>query len=450
MRNIHSFSDDEVELLRKNPFTYRVTSQRIAFSADFKHLFWQKIQHGISPEQAVSDLGYDPTMLGSKRIHGILQRIRSQAHSGIEFYSGYPRVRQSHTSTVRKSDSRDLKNEVLYLRLERNLLITNFKLGKIQKIEELIQGKTSSKFEIIHKISATSSCNISITHLCNIAGVSRSGYYNWLSSQTSRDMREKKDQEDFELILQAYKFRGYDKGARMIHMRLLHMTPPVVMNVKKIRRLMNKYNLHCPIRKADPYRNVLHSASSAEDTSNILKREFTLHGVRKVLLTDITYIPFNNKFAYLSTVLDAYTRQCLSYTISDSLEMDLVLDTVLQLIQKHGISLDADTLIHSDRGSHYTSCKFNQIIANSNIRQSMSRKGNCWDNAPQESFFSHMKHEINLTECLNYEEVKNRISDWIDYYNKDRYQWRLAKLSPDEYYQYITTGNYPIHPANTK
>ena len=178
--------------------------------------------------------------------------------------------------------------------------------------------------------------------------------------------------------------------------------------------------------------------------SNILNREFTLHGARKVLLTDITYIPYNGTFAYLSTILDAFTRQCLAHVLSNSLEVDFVLETVNQLVEKHGITLDSETLIHSDQGCHYTSYKFIQIVTDSNLRRSMSRRGNCWDNAPQESFFGHMKDEIDLTQCKTFYQVQDLIENWIDYYNKDRYQWQLAKLSPDEYYQYITTGIYPL------
>ena len=85
------------------------------------------------------------------------------------------------------------------------------------------------------------------------AGVSRSGYYNWLHSADARKKKEAADLEDFQQILDAYRLRGYDKGARGIQMRLLHLTPPVVMNIKKIRRLMNKYGLFCPVRKSNPY-----------------------------------------------------------------------------------------------------------------------------------------------------------------------------------------------------
>lgn len=142
--------------------------------------------------------------------------------------------------------------------------------------------------------------------------------------------------------------------------------------------------------------------------------------------------------------MDAYTKQILSYVLSDSLEMDFVLETVEKLVKNHGTELTKETLIHSDQGCHYTSIRFIQLVNDKELRQSMSRKGNCWDNAPQESFFGHMKDEIDISECIKYREVKAIIDDWMDYYNSERYQWQLGKLSPDEYYGYITTGIYPL------
>ena len=169
-----------------------------------------------------------------------------------------------------------------------------------------------------------------------------------------------------------------------------------------------------------------------------------------VLLTDITYIPYNNTRCYLSVILDAFTKEVLSYVLSTSLEVDFVLETVNILIEKHGISLSTETLIHSDQGCHYTSYSFIQILKDKQLRQSMSRKGNCWDNSPQESFFGHMKDEIDLSKCKTFNDVKVIIDDWIEYYNNERYQWNLAKLSPVEYYKYVKTGEYPLKTGKSK
>ena len=80
----------------------------------------------------------------------------------------------------------------------------------------------------------------------------------------------------------------------------------------------------------------------------------------------------------------------------------------------------------------------------------MSRKANCWDNAPQESFFGHMKDEIDVSNCKSYHKVKEVIDDWMDYYNNERYQWQLQKLSPNEYDEFLKTGNYPLTPGKKK
>ena len=305
---------------------------------------------------------------------------------------------------------------------------------------------SANKFEIIHETINKANNTLPVTMLCEIAGVSRSGYYNWVASKEKRIEKEEQDRADFELILAAYTHRGYDKGAQGIYMRLLHMEPPVVMNVKKIRRLMKKYGLICEIRKANPYRRMAKAIKTNNVADNLVKRQFEAYGPRMVLLTDITYIPYRGIFAYLSTIIDAFTKQILSYVLSESLEVDFVLETVNQMVEKHGMALTTETIIHSDQGCHYTSCSFIQLVKDKGLRQSMSRRGNCWDNAPQESFFGGMKDHIKnkLKLCETFNEVKEIIDDWVDYYNNERYQWRLAKLSPNEYYDYIITGEYPL------
>lgn len=306
--------------------------------------------------------------------------------------------------------------------------------------------KPHAKYAVIHEIMSQEGNLQNVRELCRIAGVSLSGYYNWLASEDKRNEKEANDRKNFDLILEAYNFRGYNKGIRGIHMRLLHMNPPVLMNTKKIQRLMRKYNLKCPIRKANPYRRMTKEMRTDMIADNILNREFKEHGPRKVLLTDITYIPYCGVFCYLSVILDAYTKQILAYVLSPSLELNFVLETVNLLICNHGISLDAETLIHSDQGCHYTSKKFKQIVLDANLQQSMSRRGNCWDNAPQESFFGHMKDEIghSMTQVTSFEEAKALVDDWMDYYNNDRGQWLLAKLSPNEFYEYCNSGVYPL------
>ena len=269
---------------------------------------------------------------------------------------------------------------------------------------------SSCIFEIIYNTMQQSHNTMSIKTLCAMAGVSRSGYYAWLNAAPARAQREQQDREDFEQILTAYKMHGYSKGAKGIYMALLHMDPPVVMNLKKIRRLMDKFNLSCPYRGPNPYRRMAKALKTSSVADNLLQREFEAYGPRIVLLTDITYLPYNGTFAYLSTVLDAFTKQILSYVLSPSLEVDFVLETINKLVEYHGVSLQAETIIHSDQGCHYT--------------------------------------KPELAECTSFADVQVIIDNYIDYYNNRRYQWHLARLSPNEFYKFVTTGNYPLDIPN--
>lgn len=298
---------------------------------------------------------------------------------------------------------------------------------------------TIEKFKLIQEMTDRDNNLLNITWLCDIAGVSRSGYYNWIKNKEKREEKDQNDKKDFDLILEAYRHRGYKKGAKSIHMYLLHKGTK--MNVKKIRRIMKKFGLFCPIRKANPYRRMAKALKTDTIADNVVNRNFEQEP-RKVILTDITYLTYKGKRAYLSVMKDGFTKEILSYVLSESLEVDFVLKTVELLIKNHGETLKTETLIHSDQGCHYTSIAFRELLKNEKLRQSMSRKGNCWDNAPQESFFGHMKDEIDITGCTTFKELKTVIDDYMDYYNKERYQWKLAKLSPVEYYRYVTTGEH--------
>lgn len=301
------------------------------------------------------------------------------------------------------------------------------------------------KFGIISEMMSKPDNRLNVKELCAIADVSRSGYYEWLKAEPLRRKREEQDRADFEQILAAYRFRGYDKGGRGIQMRLLRHDPPMRMNLKKVYRLMRKYGLKCPIRKANPYRRIMNALKENNYAKNILNREFKEHGERSILLTDITYLKRRDgQFSYLSAIMDAGTKEILAHVVSPSFELDFVLETVELLMRNHGSELKTDTLLHSDQGSHYTSHKFVELLKSSELRRSMSRRANCWDNAPQESFFGHMKEEIDLSDCETHEQIVAAINDWIDYYNNERYQWNLAKLAPTEYYRYVTTGEYPL------
>ena len=300
---------------------------------------------------------------------------------------------------------------------------------------------------MIYKLKLKNKEKLNIKWMCEISGVSRSGYYNYVKNLTSSKylLREEMDKADFELIMQAYKFKNRHKGARAIKMTLERQYG-IIMNLKKIRRLMRKFNLKCPIRKANPYRRMAKALKTNNYHDNKINREFYNGNPGEKLLTDITYIFYgpNKDVAYLSAIKDSVTTEILAYKLSISLEEQFVLDTVNQLITNNKVPITEKTTLHSDQGCHYTAIAYQKLLKDLNIIQSMSRRGNCWDNAPQESFFGHMKDELHLKECLDFDEVKQEIDDYMDYYNNYRYKWDLNKMTPVEYRIYLLEGGQPL------
>ena len=272
--------------------------------------------------------------------------------------------------------------------------------------------------------------------LCEISGVSRSGYYNFLVTEKNRNIKEIKDLEAKENIMKLFKKKKITKGSRQVKMNLEGKFS-IIYSRKKIQRIMRKYGIYCTIRRQNPYKRIAKATAEHSVVHNILQRGFKTEEVRKVLLTDITYLFYGKgKKAYLSTIKDAETNEIVSYYTSDSLDIELSLNVVRNLRRKR-ISLNKDVLIHSDQGSHYTSPKYQLLLKKQKITQSMSRRGNCWDNAPMESFFGHMKDEIELDTCKNIKDVKKVIEKYMKYYNNERYQWNLKKMTPVQYRNHL-------------
>lgn len=278
-----------------------------------------------------------------------------------------------------------------------------------------------------------------VSYLCNIVGVSRSGYYNYFSSK-SQDTRNKRDSKDAVLrdnILKAFNFKRRKKGARQIKMTLEGQFG-IVYNLKRIRRIMRKYEIICPIRKANPYRRMMKATKEHTVLPNLLNRNFKQNTPGKVLLTDITYLFYGNgKKAYLSTIKDGSTNEILAYNISDKMTLDIATNTVNKLINDGQVKLTKDAFIHSDQGVHYTSPKFQSLVKGCRLVQSMSRRGNCWDNAPQESFFGHLKDETYIKSCETLDELEREIKEYMLYYNNYRYQWNLKKMTPVQYRNHL-------------
>jgi transposase InsO family protein len=292
-------------------------------------------------------------------------------------------------------------------------------------------------FYLIEKTIREHQLKGSVTYLCKLAGVSRSGYYDWLKSALSRELREEKDELDIELIRHIFKSKKEKVGALQIKM-FLENDYLAVMNHKKIRRLMAKYNLVAKIRRTNPYRKMTRATQEHRTCPNILNREFSQEEPGKVLLTDITYIYYGNgQKAYLSCVKDGTTKEILAYYLSTSLKMDIVHKTLIKLEKAVNGHFHPEAILHSDQGFHYTHPEFQMKVKKLGLTQSMSRKGNCWDNAPMEGFFGHFKDLAEFKTCKSISEVKIEIDRVIEDYNNYRYQWGLMKMAPAQYRGYL-------------
>ena len=207
------------------------------------------------------------------------------------------------------------------------------------------------------------------------------------------------------------------------------------MNHKKIQRIMRKYGLTAMVRKKNPYKQMMKKSLEHRIFPNKLQREFHQILPFKVFCTDITYIPFLSRFAYLSVIKDIASGEVVAWNLSLSLEVTLVTETV------KNIQLDSyeNIMIHSDQGFHYTNPAYIEIVKELKMIQSMSCKGKCIDNAPIESFFGHMKDELDYKSCQSFEQLRLAINEYMRYYNHERKQWTKNKMTPVAYRNHLLT-----------
>jgi len=272
---------------------------------------------------------------------------------------------------------------------------------------------------------------------CEVAKVSRSGYYRWLKHCHEPE----KDHEDYLLIKEIFEKGKRKYGWRTIKMKL-KMDKKVVMNHKKIQRIMKKYRLRTKIRRVNPYRMIMKKSLEHRTFENLLNRQFTQDIPLKVFCTDITYLPYNHRMAYLSVVKDIATGEVMGWNLSQHIDMDIVMNTIEKMKAHPSFETVtfSDILIHSDQGVHYTHPEYIQAIKELGMVQSMSGKGNCIDNALIESFFGHFKDDMDYKDCKTFNELYSLTEQYMKYYNHERPQWDLKKMTPVMYRNHLLTA----------
>lgn len=277
--------------------------------------------------------------------------------------------------------------------------------------------RTIHKYEIIELLNNQYSLKI----LCKVANVSVSGFYSWKKRVVNNNNKEIENL--ISKIFFEYKGRI---GIRRIKMELERKYNQIV-NKKKIQRIKQKLGLKTQIRrKRNNYQGYLRSEKWCI-ADNILNRQFRQNSANRAYSTDVTYLITKNNRYYLSVVKDLCTKEIVAYNVSDKHDLALILGTLEQMPKQN------NAIMHSDRGGLYTSFQYIQKLKELNLIRSMSRSGNCLDNAPIESFFGHLKDEIEYKKCKTLDEIRAKIDAYMYYYNNSRYQWGLNKMTPLEY-----------------
>ena len=261
--------------------------------------------------------------------------------------------------------------------------------------------------------------------------MSRSGYYKWLRNLG----RPKKDKEDKIRITDLYTNLKGIYGYRRLKV-LYDQKYKKVINHKKIYRIMKELGLRSIIRRKR--KNFYKSAAIIKP--NILSQNFRSEKINRKWATDVTNLYYQNSRIYLSIILDLYNREVISYSISQRNDNLLVIGTIKGIMQKtndlKGI------ILHSDQGYQYTTEYYSNLLSSLGIIQSMSRRGNCLDNAPVECFFSHLKSELMYTtKFSSKEEMIEEVEKYIKFYNTERIQIKLNKMSPVCYKNQLSTNS---------
>ena len=208
----------------------------------------------------------------------------------------------------------------------------------------------------------------------------------------------------------------------------------LIYNLKRIIRIKKKYNLITVVRKPNKMKAFFKQINEHKVVPNILKRNFNPKENEVFVSTDITELSYlGGQKAYLSAYKDLRNKKIIHYHLSQRPTLELVMTGLDKLLGNANNKMRDSVIIHSDQGYQYTHPSFVNLLSEFKVRQSMSRKGNCLDNAPIETFFGHFKDLIDVRTCRSFEEVQNEVDRTMKYYNFDRPQKGLNKKPPVVY-----------------
>jgi len=266
--------------------------------------------------------------------------------------------------------------------------------------------------------------------MCNILDVSRSGYYIWLRRPESLRKKENRKLAARIKVIHGQKHKLY--GSPRIHKELNE--DGVVCSRNRVARIMKQEGVRAVVPRK--YKATTDSKHNLPVAPNLLKQDFDIKEPNKVWLADITYISTLEGWLYLAAVMDLGCRRIKGWSMSNRLTKELALDALKMAICNNPKT--TGIIHHSDRGSQYASLEYQKLLKNKDLSCSMSRKGNCWDNAPMESFFHTLKTEwVYGLKYNTRQQAKASIFEYIEiFYNRQRRHSALKYMNPCQYELY--------------
>ena len=273
--------------------------------------------------------------------------------------------------------------------------------------------------------------NYPVQLMCEVLRVSKQGFSAFCKREEQRRRREAKEAALVALVKEAHRQGRCVGGYRPVHQAL--QKQGVRTNKHKVAQIMKEHGLQA--RPPKRFQKTTNSRHGEGVSPNLLGRDFTADAPNQKWLSDITYIWTGEGWMYLATILDLYSRQIVGWRTSSSLDASFVVEALKDAIGKR--RPPAGLIVHSDRGVQYASRAFRAVVEEHGMLQSMSGKGDCWDNAPMESFFSTLKRElVDVVRFSTRMEARRALFSYIEvFYNRQRLHSSLGYQSPAEFEQ---------------
>ena len=270
--------------------------------------------------------------------------------------------------------------------------------------------------------------------LCELLDVSDSGYYAWKSRRPSRRAQEEARLEVE--IMAAHRRTRQSYGPERLQKEL--KDHGITVGVSRIKRIRKKLGIRC--RQKRKFKATTDSRHNMPVAENLLGQDFQVSGPNRVWMSDITYIPTDEGWLYLAGHKDLFSKELVGYALGDRITKDLVEKSLFRAVAAK--RPPTGLIHHSDRGSQYCSSSYRKLLERFGMVVSMSRKGNCYDNAPMESFWGSLKNElVHHRRYRTREEAIREITEYIEvFYNRQRRQAQLGYLSPAAYERLFYQG----------